>query len=183
MGRISDSSQLLEKNIMKNELLLRDVLSDDLPIFFEQQLDQEAITMAAFTAKDPTDQEAFMAHWRKILGTDTCIIKTIIFNRQVAGSVSSYEEEGKPGVMYWLGREYWGKGIATWALKELLVSHNHKRPMYTRVAKDNPGSRRVLEKCGFKIIGESKGFANARGQEIEEFLLELEAIQTDELQS
>lgn len=159
---------------MKDELLLRDVLSDDLPIFFEQQLDQDAIFMAAFTAKDPTDREAFMAHWRKILGIDTCIIKTILVNGQVSGSVSSYEEEGKPEVTYWLGREYWGKGIATAALIELLASHSQKRPMYARVAKDNLGSRRVLEKCGFKIIGEDKGFANARGQEIEEYLLELE---------
>lgn len=166
---------------MKNELLLRDVLSDDLPIFFEQQLNQEANYMAAFTAKDPTDQEAFIAHWHKILETDTCMIKTIIFNGQVAGSVSSYLDEGKPEVTYWLGREYWGKGIATWALKELLVGHNKTRPMYARVAKDNPGSRRVLEKCGFIVIGESKGFANARGQEIEELLLELEPIQPDEM--
>jgi RimJ/RimL family protein N-acetyltransferase len=163
-------------NSMKNKLLLRDVISDDLPIFFEQQLDQEANYMAAFTAKDPADREAFMAHWHRILGTDTCIIKTIIFNRQVAGSVSSYEEEGKPEVTYWLGREYSGKGIATLALKELLVGHNKKRPIYARVAKDNPGSRRVLEKCGFIGISESKGFANARGQEIEELLLELEKI-------
>ena len=106
---MSDSPQLLKKNSMKNELLLRDVLPDDLPIFFEQQLNQEANTMAAFTAKDPTDQEAFMVHWRKNLGNDTCIIKTILFNGQVAGSVSSYEEEGKPEVTYWLGKEYWGK--------------------------------------------------------------------------
>jgi RimJ/RimL family protein N-acetyltransferase len=159
---------------MKNELLLRDVLPDDLSIFFEQQLDQEANTMAAFTTKDPTDREAFMIHWHKILGIDTCIIKTILFNGKVTGSVSSYEEEGKPEVTYWLGREYWGKGIATWALKELLASHSQKRPMYARVAKDNLASRRVLEKCGFKIIDEDKGFANARGQEIEEYLLELE---------
>ena len=158
-----------------NELLLRDVLSDDLPIFFEQQLNQEAIYMAAFTAKDPTDREAFMAHWHKILGIDTCIIKTILFNGQVAGSVSSYEEEGKPEVTYWLGREYWGKGIATWALKEFLLHHNQTRPIYARVAKDNHGSYRVLEKCGFRVISEGKGFANARGQEIEEFLLEKES--------
>jgi RimJ/RimL family protein N-acetyltransferase len=164
----------MKKNNMKNELLLRDVLPDDLPIFFKQQLDQEAIFMAAFTAKDPTDREAFMIHWHKILAIDTCIIKTILFNGQVAGSVSSYEEGGKPEVTYWLGREYWGKGIATWALKELLAHHSQKRSMYARVAKDNLASRRVLEKCGFKIIGEDKGFANARGQEIEEYLLELE---------
>ena len=158
---------------MANELLLRNVVNDDLPIFFEYQLDQEANYMAAFTARDPTNQEAFMAHWHRILAEETNIIQTILVNGQVAGSVSSYEEEGKPEVTYWLGKEYWGQGIATGALAEFLTQHNTTRPIYARVAKDNLGSRRVLEKCGFKITGESKGFANARGQEIEEFLLEL----------
>jgi len=158
---------------MSDELLLRDVVDDDLPIFFEFQLDQEANTMAAFTAKDPTNQEAFMAHWHRILTDKTTINQTILFQGHVAGSVSSYEDEGKPEVTYWLGRDYWGKGIATWALKEFLAHHNQTRPIYARVAKDNLGSRRVLEKCGFKIIGESKGFANARAEEIEELLLEL----------
>jgi len=161
---------------MNDELLLRDIASDDLPIFFEQQLDQEANHMAAFTAKDPTNREAFTAHWHKILANDTVILKTIIFNQQVAGSVSSYADEGRLEITYWLGKEYWGKGIATLALKEFLAHHNQARPIYARVAKDNLGSRRVLEKCGFTIIGEGKGFANARGQEIEEFLLELQAI-------
>ena len=161
---------------MTNELHLRDVVNDDLPIFFEQQLNKEANYMAAFTAKDPTNPEAFTAHWHRILANETVIIKTIIFDGQVAGSVSSYEEEGKPEVTYWLGKEYWGKGIATWALKEFLAHNNKTRPIYARVAKDNLGSRRVLEKCGFTVISESKGFANARGQEIEELLLELGEI-------
>jgi RimJ/RimL family protein N-acetyltransferase len=166
---------------MSNELLLRNVVNDDLPIFFEYQLDQEANTMAAFTAKDPTNQEAFMAHWHRILEDKANIIQTIIVNGQVAGSVSSYEEEGKPEVTYWLGKEYWGKGIATWALQEFLAQKNRIRPIYARVAKDNPGSRRVLEKCGFKMIGESTGFANARGQEIQELLLELREVSIDNL--
>jgi len=158
---------------MTYELLLRDVVNDDLPIFFQQQLNQEANYMAAFTAKDPTDQEAFTVHWRRILADGTVNIKTIIFNGQVAGSVLSYEDEGKPEVSYWLGKEYWSKGIATWALTEFLAHTNKVRPIYARVAKDNLGSRRVLEKCGFTVISESKGFANARSQEIEELLLEL----------
>jgi len=161
---------------MNNELLLREVISADLPIFFEYQLDQEANYMAAFTARDPTNQEAFMAHWHKILADEKNIIKTIIFNGQVAGSVSSYEDEGRPEVTYWLGKEYWGQGIATWALREFLAHHNPIRPIYARIAKDNPGSQRVLEKCGFTVIGEDKGFANARGKEIEELLLELKAV-------
>jgi RimJ/RimL family protein N-acetyltransferase len=161
---------------MTHELLLRDLVNDDLPIFFEQQLDQEANYMAAFTSKDPTNREAFTAHWDRILANETVILKTILFDGQVAGSVSSYEEEGKPEVTYWLGKEYWGKGIATRALKEFLAHHNPTRPIYARVARDNLGSRRVLEKCGFTVIGESKGFANGRGQEIEELLLQLGEI-------
>jgi RimJ/RimL family protein N-acetyltransferase len=166
---------------MSNELLLRNVVNDDLPIFFEFQLDQEANYMAAFTAKDPTNLEAFMAHWHRILTDETTINQTILFHGHVAGSVASYEEEGRPEVTYWIGKGYWGKGIATWALAEFLTQHNKTRPIYARVAKDNLGSRRVLEKCGFKIIGESKGFANARGQEIEELLLELRESPTNSL--
>lgn len=161
---------------MTNDLLLRAVVTDDLPIFFEQQLNQEANYMAAFTAKDPSDQEAFTAHWRRILANETVILKTISVDGLVAGSVASYEDEGKPEVTYWLGREYWGKGLATRALKEFLAHHHTTRPIYARVAKDNLGSRRVLEKCGFTVISASKGFANARGQEIEELLLELREI-------
>ena len=164
---------------MSNELVLRNFVNDDLPIFFEYQLDPEANYMAAFIARDPTNQEAFMAHWQRILANKTVILQTILFNGQVAGSVSSYEDEGRPEVTYWLGKEYWGKGIATRALQEFLAQKNPVRPIYARVAKDNIGSRRVLEKCGFKIIGESKGFANARGQEIDELLLELGEVSTE----
>ena len=95
---------------MSNELLLRNVVNDDLRIFFEYQLDPEANYMAAFTAKDPANQEAFIEHWYRILADETTINQTILFNGQVAGSVSSYEEEGKPEVTYWLGKEYWGEG-------------------------------------------------------------------------
>jgi len=98
---------------MTSEFFLRDVVNDGPPIFFEQQLDQEANYMAAFTAKDPTDQEAFTAHWHRILADTTVIIKTIVFNGQVVGSVLGYEDEGRPEVGYWLGKEFWGKGLAT----------------------------------------------------------------------
>ena len=155
------------------DLFLRDVVEDDLPLFFEFQLDPDANYMAAFTARDPTDHEAFTAHWNKIMVVPTNIIRTIVCDGQVVGSVSSYEESGKPEVTYWIGRAHWGKGIATRALTAFLTHVNTTRPIYARVAKDNPGSRRVLEKCGFQVIGETKGFANARGKEVEEFLLQL----------
>jgi RimJ/RimL family protein N-acetyltransferase len=159
---------------LAGKVMLREVIDSDLPIFFEQESDPDASYMAAFTAKDPTDRDAFDRHWQRILSNTNGQIKTVLYDGQVAGNVLVYiDEEGRPEVAYWLGKEFWGKGIATWALKKFLAQKNQIRPIYARVAKDNLGSRRVLEKCGFKVTGESKGFANARGQEIEELLLEL----------
>jgi RimJ/RimL family protein N-acetyltransferase len=158
-----------------NSIRLRDVLESDLPIFFEQQLDPDANYMAAFTARDPADRNAFMAHWARILSDESTTNQTILFNGQVAGSVASYtdEEFGHLEVTYWIGKAYWGKGIATRALL-LLLDHVTVRPIYGRTAKDNIGSRRVMEKCGFTVCGEGKGFAFARGKEVEELILKLE---------
>jgi RimJ/RimL family protein N-acetyltransferase len=167
---------------MTSDVLLRDVTEGDLPIFFEQQLDSDANFMAAFTAKDPANREAFTAHWNRILADTTVIIKTIVCDGQVVGHVLSYEESGKPEVSYWIGKAYWGQGIATRALAAFLTYANQTRPIYARVAKDNFGSLRVLEKCGFRITGSAKGFANARGEEIEELILELSANEGDEEQ-
>lgn len=155
------------------DVLLREVTEADLPIFFEHQLDADANHMAAFTSKDPANRAAFTAHWASILSDSTITIRTILVDGQVAGHVSSYEESaGHPEVTYWLGKPYWGRGIATSALRAFL-SHFAARPIYARAAKDNLASLRVLEKCGFTIIGEDKGFANARSQETEEYLLQL----------
>lgn len=165
---------------MIDDLWLREVVEDDLASFFDFQLDPDANYMAAFTARDPPDRDAFTAHWNKIMAEPTNIIRTVVCDGQVVGSVSSYVESGKPEVTYWIGRAYWGKGICTRALTAFLGQVNTTRPIYARVAKDNLGSRRILERCGFRIIGESKGFANARGEEIEELLLELPANEKDD---
>ncbi|WP_164011409.1 GNAT family N-acetyltransferase [Pyxidicoccus trucidator] len=154
------------------DVVLRDVTEADLSVFFEQQLDADANRMAAFTSRDPADRGAFMAHWARILGDAGIIKKTILVEGQVAGHVSSFEMLGHREVTYWLGRSFWGQGLATRALSALL-EHEKVRPLHARAAKDNLGSLRVLEKCGFVITGEDKGFANARGAETEEFILVL----------
>jgi len=158
---------------VNNEVFLRPVINTDLPIFFSQQQDPDANQIAAFTSKDPSDRKAFDKHWQTIMAEESVIICTIIFQEQVAGYILSYLDEGKPEVGYWIGKEFWGKGIATRALTEFLSYANTVRPIYARTAKDNQASKRVLEKCGFCVINEMKGFANALGKEIEELLLEL----------
>lgn len=153
---------------------LRDVIESDLPIFFEQQLDPDANVMAAFTSsRDPADRDAFMAHWTRILGDESNINKTILFEGCVAGNIANFELFGDREIGYWIGKPYWGKGIATSALAQFLQIVT-ERPLYARAAKDNIASLRVLQKCGFRISGEDKGFANARGEEIEECILKLD---------
>jgi RimJ/RimL family protein N-acetyltransferase len=128
--------------------------------------------MAAFTAKRPTDRQAFEAHWKKILADKMITIRTILYEEQVAGYVLCHSWFGEPEISYWIGKQYWGKGIATRALADLLAIMK-ARPLYARAAKDNIASLRVLDKCSFKITGEGKGFSNARGREVEEYILEL----------
>jgi Icc protein len=153
---------------------LREVVPTDLPVFFANQQNPEAAHMAAFTAKDPHDRAAFDAHWQKILADPTIIIRTIVAGGRVAGSVLTYETEGQPEVSYWLGRDFWGQGLATRAVKEFLQGVDSRRPMLARVASDNASSIRVLEKTGFQVTGQTRGFANARGQEIDELVMELD---------
>ncbi len=129
--------------------------------------------MAAFTTKDPADREAFAVHWAKIAADPTIISKTIIYEGQVAGSILTFEMSGKREISYWLGRSYWGQGLASAALLAFLQIIE-ARPLFGRAAKDNTGSIRVMQKCGFSIIDEDKGFANARGAEIEEYILRLD---------
>ena len=162
---------------MDPRLHLRDVVDTDLPIFFEHQLDVIANHMAAFTAKDSSHRGAFMARWRRMLETPTVSSQTIVIgDGSVAGYVLSYEEEGRTEVTYWLGRCYWGSGSATEALAEFLKHGCRARPVYARAAKDNIASLQVLEKCGFTRIGDGRGFANARGEEVDEWLLVLDAV-------
>lgn len=153
-------------------IILRDVQDSDLDSFFEHQQDEKARYMAAFTSKDPADKTAFMTHWTKIRANDAIFIKTILVDTVVAGHVLSYVQDEQREISYWLGKSFWGKGIATKALS-LYLPLVTERPLFARVAKDNIGSKRVLEKCGFTIIGEDKGFANARGSETEEYIMQL----------
>jgi RimJ/RimL family protein N-acetyltransferase len=160
------------RNAVPHAVILRDLTESDLPILFEHQNDPEASWMAAFVSRDPSDRDAFMTHWKRLLADPTVTNKAILWNNQVAGSIGGYFLDGTAQVTYWLGRAFWGNGIATLALTEFLSIFN-TRPLYASAAKDNAASIRVLEKCGFAIRGASKAFAKARGTEIEEVFLEL----------
>lgn len=158
---------------MRQAVLLRDVESADVAVFFEHQSDPRAHRMAAFAADDPSDRDAHATHWALIRAHREIVAKTVVVGGEVAGHVLHFEQYGYPSVAYWIGRRFWGKGIATRALHALL-REIRQRPLYARAAKDNRASVRVLEKCGFRIIGSERAYANARGAEIDEVLLRLD---------
>ncbi len=122
--------------------------------------------MAAFPSRD---RDAFRAHWAKILRNQTVITKAIVYQSQLAGNVVSFDNSGQRLLGYWLGREYWGKGIASAAVADFL-KHEKIRPLQARVAKHNIGSIRVLQKCSFTVAGVDR-FKNPEGLEAEEFIM------------
>jgi RimJ/RimL family protein N-acetyltransferase len=130
------------------EVRLRAVTEDDLPIFFEHQRDPVAYRMAAFA---PRERDAFMKHWGSILRDASSIERTIELDGDVAGNIVLFGFEGRREVGYWIGREFWGRGVATRALSAFL-HEVEERPIYAGVAETNVASIRVLDKCGFTAV-------------------------------
>jgi RimJ/RimL family protein N-acetyltransferase len=150
--------------------VLRDVIESDLDVFYEQQLDPEAAAMAVWP---PRDRDAFDAHWRRILADRSLITQTIEVDGEVVGNIGCWTQEGRRLVGYWLGREFWGRGLATAALAEL-VDELPERPLYAWVATTNVGSIRVLEKCGFVEIERHTEHNERLGLDVEEILFRLD---------
>ena len=119
------------------------------------------------------DREAHDARWARIRADEKVSVRTILVGDRVAGHVASFPMDGKLEVTYWIDRQYWGSGFGTTALG-LFLSDMTERPLHARAAKDNFGSIRILEKCGFQLVGEERGFANARDQEIDEVVMRLD---------
>ena len=153
--------------------VLRELRNEDLAVLFEQWADPVAAHMAAFTAPDHMDRNAFERRWSRLRADETVIARVIIVDGEVAGTISSWGSPDEREVTYWIGRSYWGKGVATGALNAFLTV-DPSRPLHARVAYDNVASLRVLEKCGFRVVATEQGFAEARSGEIEEFVLQLE---------
>ena len=174
-----------------DEVTLRAVIDSDLPILFEYQRDPETVRMSAFPARQ---REAFMAHWAKIRADPGVALRTVLLEGQVAGSIVSWEQDGWPAegwpgslqnaqtpgapqthreIGYGVGRQFWGRGIATRALAAFLQEVS-VRPLFGYTAEHNLASMRVLQKCGFVRAGETKGVLNVGGELVTEVIYRLD---------
>ena len=148
---------------------LRPVASSDLDTFFEHQRDPVALRVGRLTSRERAD---FDAHWARILADPLGIQRTVECDGVVVGYVGSFVRAGLREVAYWYGREHWGKGIATAALREFL-GELHERPLFARVTVEHTASRRVLEKVGFYVEAKESTMESF-GDEVEEYLMRLD---------
>ncbi|MEV0130140.1 GNAT family N-acetyltransferase [Dactylosporangium sp. NPDC050688] len=128
---------------------LREVVDDDIEVFFADQQDPVAARMAAVA---PREREAFLAHWTRVRADPSNIMRTVVAGDAVAGNMVSWDQAGERLVGYWIGRDHWGRGVATAALRQFL-DLLPAGPVHAYVATANTGSIRVLHKCGFHLAG------------------------------
>ena len=126
--------------------------------------------MAAFPSRQ---REAHMQHWARIMAEPSTTLRTILLDGAVAGNVVSWDSTDGREVGYWIGREFWGRGVATRALA-LFLEEVLDRPLYAHVARHNVASRRVLEKCGFTVTGAAGVLQEPAGEPVAEFVLRLD---------
>ena len=155
---------------MNDGVQLRDVVEADLPIMFQHQLGPPSKPDGRvrpegldclFGTLDENPQRS--DHNQKV----HCL------RRNRGRKHREFRGSGKSLVGYWIGREFWGKGIATKALAKFL-EQIPTRPLHAYVATRNGASIRVLEKCGFSIVGRDRTPGDAHREEGDEVVMRLE---------
>lgn len=116
---------------------------------FEYQLDPEANRIAV---ANPRDRAAFDELWQSALSDPTVTARVIIVEGGLAGNIGCFKLHELDSVGYWIKKEWWGRGVATRALS-LFLDEVQTRPLYARASSSNTASVRVLEKCGFELLG------------------------------
>ncbi|GIH04257.1 N-acetyltransferase GCN5 [Rhizocola hellebori] len=129
---------------------LRDVELADLETFWRQEQDEEATRRSQFA---PREHDRFMDHWAtKVLGEPSVFVQAVTVDGELAGSVVAWWQEGRRYLGYWLGREFWGRGVGTRAL-ELFLEREKARPLYADPFIGNTASVKLLERHGFTREG------------------------------
>lgn len=118
--------------------------------------------IAGMTASIPhpyglADAEAFLASKAKARSEEGIDLQIEDRSGRLLGGLGvDAMARGLPEIGYWIGRAFWGKGIATEALNGFLERSPaplNRRGLAAGHFTDNPASGRVLEKAGFLYTG------------------------------
>lgn len=155
-------------------ITLRTLADDDLDTLYVWESDPRAVEMAAFTRANPSDRNAFDAHYERVRSDPSNLLLAIDDDGEFVGTVGSYTMEGEREVTYWIAPELWGQGLASRALRAFLEIES-TRPLYGRVADHNAASAKVLVRAGFVEVGSDTGFAPGIGAEVVERIYRLDS--------
>ena len=87
--------------------------------------------------------------------------QNIYLDNSLIGAIGlNKKDENAFEVGYWIGEKYWGNGYASEALHGMIEHLKKHYPEIKYLKADyihgNIGSGKVLQKCGFKMIGKSE---------------------------
>jgi len=101
------------------------------------------------------DAKAFIAFANE---AETPNVFAITLDDEVIGAIGIHPQDDiwskNAELGYWIAEDYWGQGIATLAIKELVVygfNHLNLNRIFARPFGTNIGSRKALEKAGFRL--------------------------------
>ncbi|HYE61142.1 MAG TPA: GNAT family N-acetyltransferase [Phycisphaerales bacterium] len=140
---------------------LRPVGPGDLDALYAMQADAESNAMAG---TKPRPRDVFFAVWDKHFVNPLINGQVIEVQRaparaeppayEIAGSIACFQPpDGSNHVGYWIAREHWGRGFASRALP-LFLKQEPRRPLHATTAASNAASQRILERCGFRRVGQ-----------------------------
>jgi RimJ/RimL family protein N-acetyltransferase len=121
------------------------------------------------TARIPYPYSTQLAEeWIHELDEDECVLG-IIFRLQLVGACGFVRDGDAADIGYWIGKPWWGRGLATEAAGALI--DQCFKAGYRRVTCghffDNAASARVISKLGFRFTGRDRLWCDARHAEVE----------------
>lgn len=160
--------------LMQPEIVLRPTTASDVRVLHGFEVDPFSNVMAG---TKPRDWATFEARWAEILGDPDGSVtgvtpRVIVADGVVVGAVNIAPQDGRDSIGYWIGREHWGRGIATRAVG-LMLREFTRRPLIATTAGHNAASMRVLEKHGFVVVSRRMTAETARTVARETVTLEL----------
>ena len=119
---------------------LRRTTPSDLDVLYEFQADPVAAGMAGFPSRD---RPTYVAHWTAVLADQSVVASTALVGDEVVGSLVCFGPAQTREVGYWVGRAFWGRHIATDALR-LFLAEVTERPLR---GLRGPDQHRVAGRC------------------------------------
>lgn len=154
---------------LAGDLHLSPVQESDIPALFRFQDDKDAQYQAAGGAAHESE-EAYREFLKRV-ESKGAVFRTILLEGAPVGYIAAFDRFELRELSYWIGRKFWGQGLATRAVGQWIKEYPlPEGGLYARAVKDHPASARVLDKNGFSAVKEESYFSDIRDAVVEEIL-------------